>query len=151
MCKTPIDWSKTQIYRICADDPTIEQQYVGSTTNLIKRRQTHKNATNNPNNRSYNELKYVFIHEHGGWDAWSVALIEAYAASSSEDARRRERHYIEFHTAELNTMKRPAVSAEETRTCKVNYYALHAEEICKRHAIYKVLMLNKAELRQKQN
>ena len=41
MPKTPIDYSKACIYKICCKDVEIVDVYVGSTTNLIQRRKSH--------------------------------------------------------------------------------------------------------------
>lgn len=47
MPKIPTDYSRTIIYKICSNDPTISDIYVGHTTDLIKRRYCHKSSCYN--------------------------------------------------------------------------------------------------------
>ena len=75
MPKTPIDYSKTIIYKICCKDPSITDVYVGHTTDLTKRRCKHKYCCNNPENKYFNCLKYQFIRENGGWSNWEIVVI----------------------------------------------------------------------------
>ena len=41
MPKVPIDYQNTIIYQLKCNDDNITEVYVGSTTNFLKRRQTH--------------------------------------------------------------------------------------------------------------
>ena len=45
------DYTKCCIYKLCCKDPMIEDCYIGSTTNVIKRRQNHKKSCTNPNDK----------------------------------------------------------------------------------------------------
>ena len=54
MPKTPIDYSKACIYKICRKDIEIKEVYVGSTTNLIQRRKGHKTRCNNGKSKGHN-------------------------------------------------------------------------------------------------
>jgi len=42
MPRTPIDYSKSIIYKICCNDINIIDIYIGSTTNFITRKAEHK-------------------------------------------------------------------------------------------------------------
>ena len=44
---TPIKYENGLIYKIVCNDPNITDCYIGSTTNIVKRRQSHKSACNN--------------------------------------------------------------------------------------------------------
>ena len=121
MCKKPINYANTVIYRICCNDPEVKETYVGSTTNLTKRRQLHKYSCNNPKTKEYATSKYVFIRAHGGFAEWSVILVEAYAATDHEDARRRERHWMEYYTAKLNMIKPYVSKCEVKQSVRANY------------------------------
>ena len=78
MTKKPIDYSKACIYRIVCRDPEIKECYVGSTTNLTKRRYQHKSLCNNVNNKGYNFYIYRFIRENGGFNNWEIIEIEKF-------------------------------------------------------------------------
>ena len=66
MPKEVIDYSNTIIYKIVCNDPNITDCYVGSTTNIVKRRQSHKSVCNNENSKLFNFYVYQFIRENGG-------------------------------------------------------------------------------------
>ena len=42
MPKTDIDYSNTIIYKITCKDPTVNEVYVGHTTNFVQRKYSHK-------------------------------------------------------------------------------------------------------------
>ena len=66
MPKTPIDYSKTTIYKLVNYDCP-ENIYVGSTTNWVKRKQNHKESTLNPKSVKYHLKVYCTIRDNGGW------------------------------------------------------------------------------------
>ncbi len=96
------DYSNTFIYKLCCNDPTVTDIYVGHTTNLTKRKSHHKSTVNKDTHKEYNYYKSVFIRDHGGWINWSMIVIEKVACECKYDAERIERHYIELLKATLN-------------------------------------------------
>ena len=102
MPKKPIDYSKACIYKIASKDPDITDVYVGSTTNLAKRRHEHKSKCHNCNNKSYNLNVYQFIREHGGFENWNVVKLEDYPCETFEELSKRERYWFEELGATLN-------------------------------------------------
>lgn len=104
MPRKPIDYSNTIIYKLCCNDITITDIYVGHTTNWTKRKGSHKTRCNNPNNKCYNYYVYQFIREHGCWDNWSMVEIEKINCIDSNDARKHERRYLELLGATLNVV-----------------------------------------------
>ncbi len=120
MTKTPIDYSKTIIYKICCKDPNIKDVYVGSTTNFRSRKNQHKSASINPNHKSYNIYVYQFIRENGGWDNWQMIMIKEYTkCESKQQCLKKERKYIEKLNATLNTL-RPMITKEEYKKEMLN-------------------------------
>jgi len=103
MPKTSIDYSKTIIYRIVCKDPTIKECYVGSTTDFTRRKSNHKIFYNNPIFKDYNMKVYQFIRNNGGWNNFDMIEIEKYNAVDKLDAHKRERFWLEFYKAPLNT------------------------------------------------
>jgi hypothetical protein len=103
MDKLPISYENACIYKIVCKDVNITEKYIGSTTNLIKRHITHKNACNNEKSNNYNHYVYQFIRENGSFDNWDVVLVEKVIdCKDKENLHKRERYYIESLKAELN-------------------------------------------------
>lgn len=117
MPRLPIDYSKIIIYKICCNDVNIKEVYVGHTTDIIRRRQQHKHNCNYENRKEYNDYKYQFIRDNGGWENWSLVPVEEYPCENVNQACIRERYWIETLQASLN-IKIPSRSRKEW--CEIN-------------------------------
>ena len=102
--KLPINYSNACIYELVCKDVSITEKYVGSTTNLVKRRYAHKSHCNNEKSKQYNTFVYQFIRANGSFDNWDVVLIDCKVidCKDEEHLHKRERFYIESLKAELN-------------------------------------------------
>ena len=100
MPRKDIDYSKCVIYKIVCNDLNINELYIGSTTEFIKRKYTHKYNTNNDNTKDFKV--YEFIRNNGGWDNWSMIEIEKYPCRDGQEARARERYWREQTNSTLN-------------------------------------------------
>ena len=96
------DYSKSCIYKIACKDANIEDIYIGSTCNFIKRRYQHKTGCNNPNDKKHNLYVYRFIREKGGWDNWDIYMIEQFNCSTKIQKEQVERGWIESMKPTLN-------------------------------------------------
>ena len=123
MPKQNINWLKTIMYKFVCNDLNIIDVYTGSTTDFISRKSEHKYNCNNPNSKKYNLKIYQTIRENGGWDNWSMILIEEYPCNSSLEARSRERYHQETLNASLNMRKSQNTDKE--------YYIQNKEKIDK--------------------
>ena len=122
MPKKEINYSNSCVYKICCNDINITDCYVGSTTNLIERRRTHKGACNNENSKHSNYNVYKFIRDNGGWGNWTVVLVESYPeCKSKKELHKFERYHMEQLEAKLN-------SQVPGRTLK-EYYQNNSEKI----------------------
>ena len=101
MPRSKIDYSKGMIYKIACNDPEIKDCYVGSTTDLARRRRFHADKCR----KQSNEYLYEKIRENGGWGNWSVVLVESYPCSNSEELKARTHFYIRELSANLNYEK----------------------------------------------
>lgn len=99
----PIDYSKTIMYKLCCNDITITDIYIGHTTDFKSRKRQHKNSCNKEHNKCYNYNVYNFIRNNGGWDNWSMIMIEEYLCNSKLEATKRERELIEQLKPTLNS------------------------------------------------
>ena len=110
---TSIDYSKSCIYKIVCNDLSIQDFYVGSTTNFIKRKYQHKHCCINKNHINNNVKIYQCINDNGGWDNWSMIEIEKYNCNDKKELILRERYWYELLTPKLNIM--PPYKTEEEK------------------------------------
>ena len=103
MPKNVIDYSKCVIYKICCKDPSVTYEYYGHTTDKTRRKQEHKCVCNNQNHKKHNLKIYQVIRENDGWDNWDFIIIEDYPCQNVDEARLRERYWIELKQSTLNT------------------------------------------------
>jgi len=98
------DYSKGIIYKLCCKDPNVTEIYIGSTTNFIKRKHSHKcNCNNNSEkNKHYNSKVYKFIRDNGGWENWDMIQIIEYSCENKKQLESKERYYIELLKSSLN-------------------------------------------------
>jgi hypothetical protein len=94
-----MDYSKTIIYKIVSNDLNIKEVYVGSTVNFTRRKHAHKIVCNDVNSKEYNEKKYQFIREHGGFDNWSMYEVEKYPCKDKNEAHARESFNATLNTS----------------------------------------------------
>jgi hypothetical protein len=103
MPKKVMDYSKTIIYKIVCNDPSVEECYVGHTTNFKSRKSVHKNNCNNEQKREYHYYVYNFIRNNKGWKNWNMVMIEEYIDCQNYlQARTREQYWITKLKASLN-------------------------------------------------
>ena len=103
MPRTPIDYSKCLIYKLCCKNPEITDIYVGHTTDKVKRKSHHRIKCNNQNGKEYNYNVYQFIRANGGFENWDFIILEEYPCENSNQACSRERHWLETLRATLNS------------------------------------------------
>ena len=122
MPRTAVDYQKTIIYQIVCNDLSITELYVGSTTNFTERKYAHKKSC-----KTKDYKIYTLIRANGGWENWSMVEIEKYPCADGNEARRRERHWIEELNAKLNTI-RPIRTTEEVIEYMKEYRETHKEQ-----------------------
>ena len=104
-----VDYSKTVIYKITCNDPSVTNVYVGSTSDFIRRKTEHKSRCINDNLKSCKYRLYHVIRLHGGWYGWTMSEIESFPCHSKKEAHERERYHFILMNASLN-MKNPTRS-----------------------------------------
>jgi hypothetical protein len=125
MPRKEIDYSNTIIYKIECNDLNITDCYVGHTTEFRKRKSQHKSDCNNIKRKQYNYNVYKFIRDNGGWENWTMVMIQHYPCNNALEAGRRERHWFKRLNATLNTQV-PSRSKKESNK---NYNENHKEKI----------------------
>jgi hypothetical protein len=121
MPKNIINYDNTIIYKLCCNDMTIKDIYVGHTTNFIKRKQCHKNCCNSSQNKKHHLYKYEFIRNNGGWNNWSMIEIIKVKCIDVYEACKIERQYIEELGATLNKYM-PIILETEKKEYYKKYY-----------------------------
>ena len=124
MPKKDIDYSKCVIYKIVCNDLSITDIYVGSTTDFIKRKYTHKRNCINEDSVQYNLNIYKCMRGNGGWENWAMYEIEKFPCNDSNEARARERYWYEELKANLNMstpQKEKVIKKPEEIKEKIHY------------------------------
>lgn len=128
MPKVPIDYKNTVIYKLCCNDLNVKETYIGSTTNFNERKTSHKSCCHNDQAKQYNFKVYKFIRANGGFNNWSMILIEQYICDNKLEKEKRERYWIETLQPQLN-INIP------TRTFR-EYYETHKKDINTKNKVY---------------
>lgn len=85
-------------YKIICNDNSIKHCYIGATTNFMNRQYRHKNNTIN----NFNLKLYETIRANGGWENWSMIIINTQYNLSFKQATEIEQNYINELQADLN-------------------------------------------------
>jgi len=109
-------------YKIVCNDLSVKHTYVGSTENFTIRKSAHKTSSTNPKK---NHLKiYTTMSENGGWDNWSMVLIETRGFETRLEAKQLERfHYEQLNREFALNMISPQRDEEERLAYQKEYYA----------------------------
>jgi hypothetical protein len=103
MPKIDIDYSNTIIYKITCNDDTIKDVYVGHTTNFVQRKYAHKQCCLNNN---LNKCKlYEVIRNNGGWNNWTMEIVNFFNCKDHNEARQKEQDYFVSLNASLNSVE----------------------------------------------
>ena len=132
-----VNYENSVIYKLCCTDPTVEEVYVGSTTNFRKRKNQHKECCTNVNSKKHAYPVYNYIRENGGWENWDMVQVAEVIAKDKRELHATERQYVERLGATLNRQV-------PTKTRK-QYYDDHKNEIIDR--VKKYYQDHKAERR----
>ena len=121
------------IYKIVCSDVDIKDIYVGATNNFKVRKWDHKKDCTKETSKCYNQYKYQYIRENGGWENWNMIQIEEYKYDNKRDLNTRERYWIETLNAKLNKIIPTRTQAEYDKlpgrkVKKSEYLQLHKAE-----------------------
>jgi len=130
------DYSKTIIYKIVCNDLSVKDCYVGNTTNMTKRKYSHKSICHNDKSKHHNRKIYKIIRENGGWENWSMILVEEFPCKDNHEACKRERQLYEQLGAKMN-MLRPYITHEEYNQIQKKHYEKHKQKYKQYHEDHK--------------
>ena len=92
------DYSKVVIYKIVPNDKTLNFVYVDYTTDFVRRKAQHKKVIKRTKHL------YDFVMEHGGWDCFTIAIIEKFPCSDNIDAKIRVQYWTDLLNSEFKTL-----------------------------------------------
>lgn len=110
-----VNYQNAVIYKLCCKDPTITDEYIGSTCNRYRRKNAHKTICHNKNDCHHNFIVYKKIRETGGWSNWDMVILEEYSCESKVQLHTKEREWIELRRPNLNGVIRPSITEEEKK------------------------------------
>ena len=122
------DYSQTKIYKLCCNDLDVTEIYVGSTCNFNRRKTAHKSICHNETSKSYNFKVYKYIREHGGFDNWSMILVDEANLENKLQKGKLEHEWTVKLKASLN-INVPGRTIKE-------YYQVNKETLTKKQKEY---------------
>jgi hypothetical protein len=144
MPRNNIDYSKTIKYKIVCADLSIKDMYVGHTTEFVKLKNKHKYSCNTEAHHTHNYHVYKTIRTNGGWDNWTMIEVEKFPCRDGNEARTRERYWIEELKATLNMTipnrtqeERYESNRETTLKSYKERYQRNREKILEEQKIYR--------------
>tara|TARA_R110002072_G_scaffold133225_1_gene273695 strand:- start:218 stop:682 length:465 start_codon:yes stop_codon:yes gene_type:complete len=102
MPKLP-DYSKGLVYKICCNDPTITECYIGSSVDYKSRKSSHRFHTNKETSKKYNYPLYEKIRDNGGFENWSMIILANYNCNDKRELELKEREHFEIEKPTLNS------------------------------------------------
>lgn len=98
------NYDKFLIYKIYQNDkPDI--LYIGSTCNFSRRKSNHKKNCYNRVSKKYHYPLYKYIRGNGGFDNFSIEIVEKYPCKTKNEGLKKEAELIQFYNASLNSNK----------------------------------------------
>lgn len=130
------DYSKSLIYKIeHLDNP--ELVYVGSTVNIIKRRNHHKSDYNNEKSKRHNLKIYRMMRENGGWECFKMVVIKEYPCNTRIELEIEEEKCRKELQATLNTL-RCHITKEEKKEIGLKYRLENIDVVLEKQRQYRL-------------
>jgi hypothetical protein len=130
MPKIEIDYSNTIIYKITCKDPSITDVYVGHTTNFVQRKHCHKQSCNNDKSSNHNCKLYKVIMDNGGWQNWTMEIVNFFNCHDHYEARKKEQEYFTLLNATLNSIEPMPKPKEKKVIIKCNPKPTLTDDAC---------------------
>jgi hypothetical protein len=126
-------YQNTLIYKIICKDASIKDCYVGHTVNIKYREKQHKNNTKNEKGKPYHYKLYDFIRSNGGWDNFSMEIIEHYPCNNKNEALLKEQQTALELNATLGIKAQR--TKEEEKEYKAKWFQENKERIKEKHTL----------------
>ena len=133
MSNISANYSKNVIYKIQCKNTDVNDIYIGHTTCYYQRYRLHKSNCNNESAKGYNYKIYKIIRENGGWENWNMIIIEKYPCNNVNEAKERERYWIEKESSKLNV----SIPNRSKKEYSQLYRIIHKEELAEKAKEYR--------------
>ena len=134
MPKIEIDYSNTIIYKITCKDSSVNDVYVGHTTNFVQRKHAHKQSCINDKSPNHNCKLYEVIRNNGGWNNWKMEIINFFNCKDHYEARKKEQEYFVSLNATLNSIEpMPKPKIKPIKVKEIKEKQIFFCEICNIH------------------
>lgn len=146
MPRTPIDYSKTVMYKIqCTEKP--ELVYVGHTTDFIRRQCEHRKVSRTTSSKSSHYKLYEMMRENGGWELFKMVQIKEFPCKNKREAMSEEDKCMIELKATLNTKSgvRRALTESDIKARKIKHSEYHKQNREERLQKQKEYRINNAE------
>ena len=100
-----LDYSNTIIYKIICKDTNVTDLYVGHTINFVQRQLAHKYSCINEKSSNHSCKLYQTIRQNGGWNNWTMNIVNFFNCSNKTEAREKEQEYYKSLGANLNSVE----------------------------------------------
>ena len=102
MPKVRINYAEMIFYKICCSSTNITKVFIGHTTNVNQRKHILKKQTQS---ETYCSDMIEFIKNSGGWDNWSLQILEKYECKTHIDIILREIYHTDALNQKINNLR----------------------------------------------
>lgn len=99
---TMVNYLNSVVYKIVCNDADVTECYIGSTTNLYSRTLSHRTACRSIKHPQHLNPLYTSMRVNGGWENWSVTILEKCPCNARKELLARERHWYDITPDKLN-------------------------------------------------
>jgi hypothetical protein len=99
------NYNESRIYKIYCTLSTINEFYIGSSARYEERCILHKSDCNNINSIRYSLKLYQYIRNNGGWNNFTVEVLEKYPCKNRTELNIREEWWKKQEQPTLNERK----------------------------------------------
>lgn len=122
------NYNESRIYKIYCTLSTINEFYIGSSTRYEERCMLHKSDCTNINSPRYSYKLYDYIRKNGGWENFTVEVLEKYPCKNRIELNIREEWWKQQEQPTLNTNK-AHTTIEELKEQQQKYHQHYQRKV----------------------
>jgi hypothetical protein len=122
------NYNESRIYKIYCTLSTINEFYIGSSAEYEKRCILHKSNVTNINSPMYGYKLYNYIRNNGGWNNFTVEVLEKYPCKNRKELNIREEWWKQQEQPTLNERKAHRTE-EDLKDYTSQYYKVNKTHI----------------------
>ena len=114
------NYNESRIYKIWCNLQGVDEIYIGSSARFIERCKLHESDCNNINSPRYSYKLYNYIRNNGGWNNFTVEVLEKYPCNNRKELNIREEWWKQQQQPTLNE-RRAHITDEELKVYQQHY------------------------------